>query len=399
MTTDASRSLTARYALHQAFYWMAYCGLFSFAAAYLLQRGFDTAQVGVILALANLLSCLLQPLAASLADRSARLSLPQLIAGFTLLSAAALLALHLFPLPSFLFAALFLTAGLLLDATQPLLNALSVYYVARGDRLDFGVGRGLGSLAFAVSSIGMGAAMKRFGAESMVVITLALLGCCVAVTFFYPRAGAGAAALSDTQRALRAKACSLPEFFSRYRRYCLSLAGVLFLAAFHAMTENYFITLMESLGGDSRHVGVALAIATVVEVPVFLFFTQIHRRLGTGRMLCIAALTFLAKAVFLLLSGSIWAVYAAELLQSTSYGFLIPAGVVYAQERIDTQDMVKGQALFTAAYALGCSFGNFTGGQLLGAGGIRLLLAVGVGFAAVGTAILFGTVRPGRADR
>ena len=29
----------------------------------------------------------------------------------------------------------------------------------------------------------------------------------------------------------------------------------------------------------------------------------------------------------------------------------------------------------------------------------ELLLAVGVGFAAVGTAILFGTVRPGRADR
>ena len=72
----------------------------------------------------------------------------------------------------------------------------------------------------------------------MVVIALALLGCCVAVTFFYPRAGAGAAALSDTQRALRAKACSLPEFFSRYRRYCLSLAGVLFLAAFHAMART-----------------------------------------------------------------------------------------------------------------------------------------------------------------
>ena len=125
---------------------MAYCGLFSFAAAYLLGRGFDTAQVGIILALANLLSCLLQPLAASIADRSVRLSLPQIIGAFTLLSALALLALHFAALPPFLFAALYLAAGLLLDATQPLINALSVYYTSRGDQLDFGIGRGIGSM-------------------------------------------------------------------------------------------------------------------------------------------------------------------------------------------------------------------------------------------------------------
>lgn len=398
MTIDSSRSLTPQYALHQSFFWMAYCGLFSFAAAYLLDRGFDSSQVGTILALTSLLSCLLQPLAASVADRSSALTLPQMIAGLTALSAAALIALHFAALPHLLFGAFFLLSGLLLDATQPLLNSLSVYYVSRGRRLDFGVGRGIGSLAFAAASVGLGRAMKSCGSESMILITLALLLCCAAVTLFYPSAKEKSTDISRSGRVKQADACSLPEFFRRYRRYCLSLAGVLFLAAFHAMSENYFITLMQSLGGDSSHVGIALAVATVAEVPVFLFFTRIHRRLGTGAMLHIAAATFLAKSVLLLLARSIPAVYAAEVLQATSYGFLIPAGVAYARERTGERDMVKGQALFTAAYALGCSLGNYLGGRLISLSGIRLLLAAGVALAACGTAVLFAAVRPGRAS-
>ena len=387
-----SRSLTARYSVQMAFYHICTCGMFSFAASFLLDRGFNAAGTGVILALASLLSCLLQPAVASFADRSTRVSLPQLIAGFTVLCALCLLALHFFPLSPLLFAALFLSAELLLDAMQSLLNALSVYFNTHGRPIDYGVGRGLGSLAFAAGSVGIGAAMRRFGAESMLLLVLASLCGYLAVTLRFPRAEQDPA-LSGAARALQAEACSLPEFFRRYRLFCLSLGGVLFLAGFHAMTENYFITLMQSLGGDSRHVGVALAVATVVEVPVFVFFSRIRRRMGTALLLRLAGLTFLLKSVSLLLAQSILAVYAAELLQATSYGFLIPAGVLYAEERTAPQDMVKGQALFTAAYALGCSCGNFLGGQLVTAGGIRLLLQAGIGLAAAGTAILFATVR------
>lgn len=387
-----SRSLTAKYALHQSFFWMAYCGVFSFAAAFLLAKGFTTAETGIILALANLLSCLLQPMVASFADRSARLSLTQIIALFTVGSAAALAVLHLVPVPPLVYAALFLASGLLLDAMQSLLNALSVFFSDRGRTINFGVGRGLGSLAFAAASIGIGGAMKRYGAESMLLIVLALLALYLAVTLSYPAVHRDAG-LSDAAKQLRRQACSLPEFFRRYKLFCISLSGILFLAAFHAMTENYFITLMESLGGDSSHVGVALAVATVIEVPIFCFFSSIHRRIGTPWLLKLAGITFVVKAVGLLLAPSITAVYVIELLQGTSYGFLIPASVLYAQENTAPQDMVKGQALVTAAYALGCSCGNFLGGQLISLSGIRLLLQCGIGLAAVGTAILFFTVR------
>ena len=53
--------------------------------------------------------------------------------------------------------------------------------------------------------------------------------------------------------------------------------------------------------------------------------------------------------------------------------------------------MVKGQAFITAAYALGCSAGNFAGGQILTLGVDALLLS-GILMALGGTAIVFLTV-------
>ena len=53
--------------------------------------------------------------------------------------------------------------------------------------------------------------------------------------------------------------------------------------------------------------------------------------------------------------------------------------------------MVKGQAFSTAAYALGCSAGNFAGGQLLGFG-VGAILIAGIIMTLIGTILLFTTV-------
>ena len=80
------------------------------------------------------------------------------------------------------------------------------------------------------------------------------------------------------------------------------LVGVLLLAMFHAMTENYLIAILGRLGGDSSHVGVALFIATVVEAPVLFFFSRIRTRINDHWLLRYAAFSFLLKAVLFLLA-------------------------------------------------------------------------------------------------
>ena len=157
------------------------------------------------------------------------------------------------------------------------------------------------------------------------------------------------------------------------------------------MIENFMIAIMQRLGGDSSHVGTALFIACISGAPVIFLFQAFRRRCKNTTLMMIAACAFLAKSVLIFFSRSITAVYLIQLMQTCTYAILCPAQVYYAGEKVQTSDMVKGQAFMTAVFSLGCSCGNFMGGQLLNFG-VDALLAFGMVTAFLGTVILGLTV-------
>ena len=381
------KALTFRYSLHQLAYWAAAAGIMSFATTFLLTKGFPATQVGTVLASGSILSCITQPVLAEKADRNPRLLFP-LIVGLTVFSGTCFAALLLQGLPSLVFALLYLLGVWSFDAMMPLLNSVCVRFIAMGCAINYGVTRAVGSASFAVAALGIGYLIQSFGADSMILLSLMLLLMCMLITLGYPRTGDGGAAEVQTV----SLSCSVPEFFRRYRWYCLSLLGVLFLAMFHAMTENYLISIFERLGGDSSNVGTALFISSMSGAPVIFFYAFFHKRLKKESLLKIAALTFLLKAILFCLAPSIGFVYALEVLQATSYAFLGPTQVFYAGDRVKPADMVKGQAFIAVAYTLGCSAGNFAGGQLLTIS-VDAMLFSGVAMALTGLLILLLTLR------
>lgn len=380
-------SLTVPYTLHQMTYWAAAAGVVSFAAAFLLEKGFSASTVGILLAAGNLMSCIFQPVLAAWADRNGGNSIRQLSLGLTLVSAACFGTLAVLPMPRALFGLLYLLGVFSFDAMNPLMNAIHVAYTADGYRVNYGVSRGLGSLAYSFAALGIGKVMAAFGAEWMVRISLGLLTVNVVMILTYP-------GLSGTEvgAKIENRSCSVPMFFRRYPWYCVSLLGVMLLGMFHAMTENYMIEIVTPLGGDSATVGTALFIATAIEALVLVFFDRVRARISDGWLLKIAGLSFLAKAVLLMLAPNVESIYLIQLLQATSYTFLSPTQMYYANGKIYSGDMVKGQAFITASYTLGCAAGNYTGGQLLSAFSVTALLTAGIAMAAGGTAVLFFTV-------
>lgn len=380
------KKLAVRYSMHQMAYWMAAAGIVSFASAFLLEKGFAARTVGVLLASGNLLSCALQPLLAARADRVGGNVLKHLCAALTALCMLCFLSLLLLPLPQWLFGLVYLLGIFTFDAMVPLLNSVCVFYNAQGYRINYGLSRGLGSLAYSAAALVIGRVIADFGGDRMLWIVLLLLAALAVTVLGYP----DAAARGETAR--ETDCCSIGEFFLRYKWYCVSLLGVMLLAMFHAMTENFFIRIFSRLGGDSGSVGMALFIATLAEFPVFLWFDRVKARLSTARLLVLSGFSFLLKAVLLLIAPSVTSVYLIQLLQATSYGFLSPTQLYYANERVAKANMVKGQAFITASYTLGCALGNFTGGQLIDRWGVTALLRGGVLAAALGTAILCLTV-------
>lgn len=381
------KNLTFRYTVQQCAYWAAAAGVVSFATAFLLEQGFAASHIGILLAAGNLLSCAAQPVLASIADRIGGNIVKWFIAGLTVLSMACFGVIQILPLPAGLYGLVYLLGVFTFDAMNPLLNAVSVSYNRIGYRINYGVGRGIGSFAYAVSALVIGKVMAAYGAAWMIWISIGLLVANVAATLGYP-----SLTESGVQRQAHSDCCSVPVFFRRYKWYCVSLLGVMLLAMFHAMTENYLIEVVSPLGGDSGTVGVALFVATAIEMVVIVNFDWLRTKISDSWLLKFAGLSFLLKSALFLMARNVMAIYGIQLLQATSYSFLSPTQLYYADAKVSPADMVKGQAFITAAYTLGCAIGNFTGGQLLSAFNVRILLWAGVAMAAAGTAVFFLTV-------
>ena len=381
------KSLTIQYTFHQIAYWATCAGIVSFATAFLLQKGFAASTVGILLAAGNLLSCSFQPVLAQMADRVGGNVLKWMTMTMTMASALCFAFLQLLPMSRDMFALLYLLGIFFYDAMNPLMNALNVSYTTEGYSINYGVSRGLGSLAFAFSALLIGRIMAKFGADWMVRISLGLLAVNAVMAMSYP-----SLVTTVSQKKREVDCCSISVFVCRYKWYCISLLGVMLLGIFHAMTENYLIEIVTPLGGDSGTVGIALFVATAVEALVMMYLEQIRRRISDNWLLKIAGLSFVLKSVLLLVAGNVIEIYAIHLLQATSYTFLSPIQMYYANNKIGAADMVKGQAFSTASYTLGCAAGNFAGGQLLSAFDVRTMLFAGIAMAVMGTAVFFLTV-------
>ena len=380
------KNLTVRYSIVQFSYWAAAMGAASFATTYLLERGLPSGLIGLLLAASGLLACLTQPFMASFVDRAQKYILPRMILLLSLLCIACFV-LQLVPgIPVLAAGILYILGMWSSDATHSLINALSVACNQGGFHINYGAARGIGSVASGTSALILGHIIAWLGTSWMFLYIIAFRIIFIIAVLSFPKL--------EKQRSAPGTAdesCSIAQFFLRYKWYCLSLLGIGLLGMFHAMTESYLIVIMERLGGDSSNVGTALFISSLSGAPVIFFFSFFHKRIKETSLLKISALTFLLKSVLFCLAPTIGFVYGLEVLQSTSYGFLGPTQVYFAGNRVRKTDMVKGQAFIAAAYSLGCSGGNFIGGQLLNFG-VDTMLISGVVMALLGTVVLFLTV-------
>lgn len=387
-------SLTKRYCFQQITYWMILCGIVSFATAFLMKKGFSAAQVGVILFLADVLSSLLQQVVATAADKSEKPILRQCILFSGGISAFCFVLILCLPMPKLLIAFFYLFGVLSSDLLMPLLNSLSVFYNSNGYPINYGLGRGLSAMAFSFASLIIGYLMEYTSENMMLVFVLVLYA-----AFFCAAAGYPNVIPEHRQTEETVNSCSLLEFFARYKRYAVSLLGIVCLAAFHSMTENYMIRILDRLGGDSSSFGTALFIATLTACPVMIFFGVIQKKLGTRRILLISAAAFALKGFLFLCAKSVWHIYVIELLQCVTYNFLSPVELYYAEESVSPADMVKGQAVITASYTLGCAFGNLAGGSIITAFGVLAMMRIALALAILGGIILALTVKKSRGVR
>ena len=302
-------NLTYRYSAIQLTHWASSTGAAAFATTYLLNEGVPSGVIGFLLALAGICSCLSQPVLASFADRTEKFVLTKMMLIMSALCGVCVILQLLPGIPVMLMAVFYMAGIWSSDAMVSLLNAISVAYNSAGYPVNYGAARGVGAVASAVSSLVVGWVIVKFGTAWMLLLLLVIRCGSMIVLTGFPQIEQSRSSDREDQKSL-----SICEFFIHYRWYCISLLGIAFLGMFHAMTENYLIVIMNALGGDSSHVGIALFIEGIVAAPAIFFFDKIRKLSSDTNLLKIAAVSFLIKAVGFYFAGNIQTIYLLQFL-------------------------------------------------------------------------------------
>lgn len=376
------RKLTVHYSLIQAIYIMGYCSIFSYAAVFLLARGFSNAQVGLTLTLSSVLGLLVQPFVASFADKTKRFSLRTIVAGMLLGMIVFALLLFIIPKPVLGVGILYIIL-LTFFATQiPLVTTMSMDHINNGVPINFSLARGIGSFAFAILSIVLGYLVDGYGAGviMLVNISLGLLGFILVLNFQKAKRGSEG----------EVKPSGLLEFAKNNKRFIAIVGSISILFFSHVTISTFMINIIEHVGGSSSDMGVANSIAAILELPAMALFPLLYKKVhNAGLLMKISGVFFVIKTVVTLLAPSVFWVDAAMCLQFFAYAMFIPASVYYVNEVISGADQNKGQALMGMVMGISGLIGNFLGGLMLdSSGGVPFMLTVGLAISAVGFVML-----------
>ncbi|MEE0954422.1 MAG: MFS transporter [Eubacterium sp.] len=371
-TSLNTRYAMLRYSLLQAFYWMESCTCTGFVAVFLEGVGADAAAIGSVMGVGNILAFIAQPYLTSKADRSRKIS----ITGILLVMFACLIGaecLTMVPgVPVILVLIAYIAIVTLMQASMPILSGLSVYYTDRGANINFGISRGLGSFTFAVLSTVLGIWVQK-SSYRVIGIASIVMGLIVVFLLILMPSPRAVKPVTGTEKKTDAedKSGSYPDFLRKNPWFTVFIVGMS-LALIQYMTfSNFFIQVVENVGGGSSEMGIALALAALVEVPMMFLFNLILKKFTIRTIMNTAILGFLLRSAIMALAVNIGQIYFASCIQFLGYALYIPVTVAFADAYFPEGDKNKALGLLAATQLFGSVVGSLAGGFLIRDFGIR----------------------------
>lgn len=391
--TPSHARLNGHYILMQMGFWTMFAAICAYQAALLLARGFTNSDVGIIIAVRCLAGIVCQPLLGGFADKHPKIPLKWIVVASLGLSfcAAVVFLLHPMQMAGTL-VVMFLMGGFEISA-YPLMDALAIQYINQGVPIRYSLGRGLGSISYAVCCIFLGFQAGRFGVETTLITHAVLMVLEMAFIATFPTFCPDAAQL-DLPDAARPKPQSALALLRSNPRFCKMLLAIFFGLTGILPLSNFLINIIQSRGGGTPDLGLALFIMAGFELPTAFLFQRLLRRFGSGHLLLMSLCFCAAKVLCVLLAPSLFWVYLSQPLQMLGYGLFTPASVFFVNESVPEGDRVKGQTLMmVASNGFGGVAGSLLPGVVLDLGGVNAMLLFCLACCLAGAALAYFTLR------
>ena len=381
-------SLNVKYALINAFYFMMVVGSGSYGYNFLKYSKFDTSMIGIALTCVSIIALIIQTSLAPIIDRSEKWNEKKLILA-TMAAAILLFAcMILIPAGSMLLLVFAVLAFALAMSGIPYLNSLAFAYEQEGKKINYGIGRGVGSAAYAIGAALIGWLVSWLGgADDLIVkilpyymIACGLLTIVCLLTLKDPKK-------PDVPQE-EAKQISYGEFFHKYKKIFVVLCAMVMIFFCHMLINTYMIDVIKEIGGNTTDQGNAIFVQAMVELPTMFLFGLILKKFKVNNLLIFAAVCYVLKHALICFAPNLPVFFLAMILQMLSYAVLVPASVYFAEEHVAPEDRNKGQAVVNAATTIGGLLASLFGGILLSVMSVHGVLLVGLTVTILGAVVM-----------
>ena len=382
---------TAKYTLLNVAYFAAFCTLHAYAAVYLLSKGFSNTEVGVLLAVANVTSAILQPIIANIIDKPGPLTNRRFIMVSVIIILVGSIILLLVPSNKIVIFFIYALIYMVQFAYQPVMTALCFEYQKAGCNIMYGLARGLGSASFAFTSMFIGGIVEKSGVEILLwmnIITM-IISVLIAFTFKKPQSSENNGTVTKVLERSGQKNSNLLTFIRNYPAFVVFLSATICFFFAHNMINDFMIRIINNLGGNETELGFANFLQAILELPVMALIAIVLKKISADRLLIISGVAFFVKILLLVFAKGMPMMYISQSVQIFAYAVFIPAGAYYVSKTMDEQDQVKGQAFITSAITIGGVFSNLISGVILDHFGILTMLITGSAVCAIGVVIAF----------
>lgn len=399
---NRGRFWTARYAVINATYFMGFCGVHAYASIFMLERGFTNSQIGVLLALANIFSVVIQPVIAGLIDGPGKLTNRRAASLCSAVIIVLSLGLSFVQREKTVIFLIFMLIYMIQMAYQPVIIAMNFEYAERGCSINFGLARGIGSVGFATYSPILGNLLEQHNVSvihigNAIVLTVSLL---FILTFRLPEKtttefGNDVEEKKEKEQEIGAHN-NFKDFVRHYPRFMLFLVATVLVFFAHNMINDYLIQVITPLGATKKHIGYATSMAALVELPTMAFFTKMKEKIHYEKLLLLSTVFFTVKVTLLFFADSIVGVFISQFCQIGAYALFIPAAAYYANMVMERFDQVKGQAYVNCAITLSGTFAGLICGRVLDLAGPKVMVGLGAAASFLGTVLTAVAVRKHR---
>ncbi len=291
-------------------------------------RGLSGAEIGVILSAPMLARAIVGPAIAIWADSFVLRRTPMMLLGLGAAGATALMAA---PFGFWWWFGIWFAASSLMSAVAPLTDVIALAR-SRSDGFNFGWPRGIGSVAFVVGNIGMGAILVRTAPASVLVwvaSAAAVMG--VSARLLLPpdpvREEGGKASFADRWAGLNS--------LVRDRDFMLAVVSAGLIQSAHAFYYAFSTLSWLKQGVAPNLTGLLWAAAVAVEVCFFWFMEPWRRRLGARHLLVIGGAGSVFRWTVLAFSPPLWVLFPLQALHTLSYAATFVA-TLQIVERLST---------------------------------------------------------------